>query len=139
MIPEELYKFQDWLKEQADNTTGEMHEHLIDYSEDREYVKQGILVRTALTILMEECAELTQAASKCIRSFDYDPFGSTPVSVQEAMDKLVEEVFDVLMAMDALDLLPDNITTAHDAKWHRWAQRAKGEERYGDEMEGVGE
>lgn len=112
---------------------------MVDYSEDREYVKQGILVRTALTILMEECAELAQAASKCIRSFDYDPFGSTPVSAQEAMDKLVEEVNDVLMAMDALNLLPDNITTAHDAKWRRWAQRAKGEERYGDEMEGVGE
>lgn len=27
MIPEEWYKFQDWLKEQADNSTGEMHEH----------------------------------------------------------------------------------------------------------------
>lgn len=29
MIPEEWYKFQDWLKEQADNSTGEMHEHFV--------------------------------------------------------------------------------------------------------------
>ena len=46
--------------------------------------------------LAEECGELTQAALKLVRVYE----GTTPVTEEEAMDKLAEELADVQLMVD---------------------------------------
>lgn len=71
--------------------------------------------------LAEECAELTQAALKCIRAqgFSKNP---TPVSCEDAIKSLQEEINDVLIAAYVLGLVDRSCVK----DWHklvRWAER----------------
>lgn len=61
-------------------------------------VKNGI--RAQCTIAMEECAELIQAISKCVRYETGDEF-----IPEERRENLIEEMADVLICMDQLKIM----------------------------------
>ena len=73
--------------------------------------------------LAEEGAELTQAALKCIRAqgFSENP---TPVSCEDAVKNLLEEVNDVLIVAYVLGLVGGYSVRNWD-KLERWAKRSK--------------
>ena len=77
--------------------------------------------RALLEQLAEECAELSQAALKCIRAEGLSD-NATTTSARQAKENLVEEVGDVLMVCDALGLMVDGLTK-NNPKWQRWAKR----------------
>lgn len=78
-----------------------------------------------LTQLAEEATELAHAALKLRRA--YTGTNPTPVSTEDAYDKLLEEVADLEVCIAVLDYVGDHDTeivrrTAID-KLHRWAER----------------
>ena len=71
--------------------------------------------------LAEEGAELTQAALKCIRAQGYSK-NPTPLSCEDALQNLREEINDVLIAAYVLGLVDRSCVK----DWHklvRWAER----------------
>lgn len=91
----------------------------------REYLWEvmGLPSRDLYAQLAEEGAELTQAALKCIRAqgFSENP---TPVSCEDALKNLREEINDVLIAAYVLGLVDRSCVK----DWHklvRWAKRIK--------------
>lgn len=78
--------------------------------------------------LTEECGELVQAAQKVRRAIK----GTTPVSMDDAMVKLIEECADVLLCIDALTktgiIDPIGVQFVGRYKNDRWHRREiKGE------------
>ena len=71
--------------------------------------------------LAEECGELTQAALKLRRTFNQ--VNPTPVSEDAAIDKLYEEIADVLLYIDELKLCKEEITRIKAYKKERWLKR----------------
>ena len=71
--------------------------------------------------LAEECGELTQAALKLRRTFDQ--VNPTPVSNDVAIDKLYEEIADVLLYIDELKLCKEDIDRIKAQKKERWLKR----------------
>lgn len=71
--------------------------------------------------LAEECAELTQAALKCIRAQGYSK-NPTPLSCEDAIKNLREEINDVLIAAYVLGLV-DRSCVRDWSKLVRWAER----------------
>ena len=81
-------------------------------------------IDTRLIQLAEEAAELSQAAIKYVRVLR----GETPVSKDEALENLTEELADVSVCMTAVnDLVPlsDVVDTITD-KVRRWEGRIDG-------------
>lgn len=81
----------------------------------------GLPPRDLYAQLAEEGAELNQAALKCIRAqgFIHNP---TPVSCEDAVKNLQEEINDVLIAAYVLGLVDGSCVK----DWHklvRWAKR----------------
>lgn len=80
--------------------------------------------RTLLEALAEESTELGQAALKVIRSqcLNENP---TPVTSSEALEKLAEELVDVLMIVYVMGYNLDVILAEmkNSPKWNRWVQR----------------
>lgn len=88
-----------------------------------EYI-QGQLPRGELLCqLAEEASELSKAALKLRRA--EDGTNPTPVTVEEAMENLTEEIGDVLLALDVLeiDYLDPKLDSAWKKKLTRWAER----------------
>ncbi|WP_143037987.1 hypothetical protein [Acidaminococcus timonensis] len=81
----------------------------------------GLPTRDLYAQLAEEGAELTQAALKCIRAqgFSQNP---TPVSCEDAIKNLREEINDVLIAAYVLGLV-DSSCVKDWSKLVRWAKR----------------
>lgn len=75
--------------------------------------------------LAEECGELTQAVGKYYRA-THDG-NHTPVTLADALDKLVEEIADVNVAAEAvrmkLGIYCEQIAEVEDAKIERWRRR----------------
>lgn len=91
-------------------------------AECRQYIKNKLTRRELLEQLAEECAELSQAASKLIRAerLSNNP---TPISKEEAEKKFTEEQLDVI---SILWLLTDSKIYEHIRfypKYVRWAVR----------------
>lgn len=83
--------------------------------------------RDLLEQLAEESAELTQAALKCIRAQGYSK-NPTPLSCEDALQNLREEINDVLIAAYVLGLVDGSCIT----DWHklvRWARRIEEKEK----------
>ena len=86
--------------------------------------------------LTEETGELTKAAAKYNRVAR--GANSSPVSLQDARDALVEEIADVNVAAEAvrrkMGISCDEIAEVEDAKIERWRRRvcdAAGAENWG--------
>lgn len=94
---------------------------------NKKYIQSVLTRRDLLELLAEESSELTKASLKLIRAEDLSK-NVTPISPEQAMNDLFEEVNDVLIVLDALGWA-DNGTLAHP-KWQRWANRLR--EVYGD-------
>jgi hypothetical protein len=81
-----------------------------------------------LVVLMEECAEVSKAASKCLR-FGYDTKGPDGYGINRKV--LASEIGDLLGIVDALpDIEQYLVSTARNAKLRR-AEEAK--HKYGVE------
>lgn len=80
--------------------------------------------RTLLEALAEESIELGQAALKVIRSQGLNE-NPTPVTSSEALEKLAEELVDVLMIVYVMGYNLDVILAEmkNSPKWNRWVQR----------------
>lgn len=86
----------------------------------KRYVQVSLDYRDGLQLLAEEAAELAQAALKLIRAGGYTS-NLTPITEDEAEKRLLEEIGDVLMTLQALEIdLPD---VENSSKWERWAKR----------------
>lgn len=85
-------------------------------------------VEELLGQLTEECGELVQAAQKVRRARK----GTTPMSLDDALAKLIEECADVLLCIDSLTIVgqvdPVGIQFVGQYKNDRWYRRVvKGE------------
>lgn len=95
---------------------------------DVEYIADSLPEQALLCQLAEESAELAHAALKLIRAID--SCNPTPVSLNDATEKLEEEFVDVHNAFVALNanldyrLLPEEKFYAiSERKMRRWAER----------------
>lgn len=77
--------------------------------------------------LAEEGAELTQAALKCIRAQGYSQ-NPTPLSCEDAVKNLQEEINDVLIAAYVMGLV-DRSCIKDWSKLERWAKRIEEKEK----------
>lgn len=89
---------------------------------NKEYIKKVLDQRTLWEQLAEESTELAKAALKVIRAMGYSN-NSTPISAQEAMDNVKEELQDVMCVCEMLGL--DDIES-NDEKLERWVKRIEG-------------
>lgn len=85
------------------------------------YIKRKIPVQELLTGLAEEAAELAQAALKLRRVFN--GINPTPVTEEDAMERLYEEIADVKLYVSLLDINPRYISEVMDHKLTRWRDR----------------
>lgn len=96
----------------------------MSYIEDKKYVLAHTDRRALLEQLVEEAAELSQAALKLIRA---EGLSGNPTNRNAliAHEQLNDEVADVLMMVDALKI-PVLESYTND-KWQRWADRIRKE------------
>ena len=87
-------------------------------------IKEKIPVTEMLAGLAEECSELAQAALKLRRALDQT--NPTPVTQDEAFEKLCEEVADVKLYIYLLSLPNSHITMIMGQKLKRWEDRLNG-------------
>lgn len=92
-----------------------------EYITNKDFVLEKLTQRELLEGLAEEASELSQAALKMIRATD--SANVTPVSEQEALYRLHEEVNDVILMLDALDIKWTD--SCENTRWTRWAKRLK--------------
>ena len=96
-------------------------------------INQKLGARERLEVLAEEAAELSQAALKMIRAYRMGRVvNPTPLTPEEALENLFEEVADVEVAIESLGLYYMNrgkIEKIKEKKRKRWAERLKGAER----------
>ena len=95
--------------------------------ENIEYIRSKLDHAEQMAGLAEEATELAHAALKLRRA--YDGTNSTPVTEQEAVANLMEEVGDVLLYLEVLGfpVVPEDYRHNMDAKLERWVRRLKGE------------
>lgn len=90
-----------------------------------EYIREKLGTGELLCQLAEEASELAHAALKLRRV--YDGTNPTPVTYEEALDNLEEEIADVKLLLIVLDLNNANrkvrYTHIMQAKIRRWAKR----------------
>lgn len=102
-------------------------------NENVEYVKRVLPCEVRFTQLAEEATELAQAALKMFRILDGR--NPTPVTPEEGMANLYEEISDVLGALRALDLTGPEQAAGYAVissnKFERWVGRLK--EKYGEQ------
>lgn len=84
-------------------------------------IKNALKPAEVLAGLAEECGELVQAALKLRRV--YDGTNPTPVSEEDAIDKLYEEVADVRLYITILSMNEDAIKEIMERKLDRWLYR----------------
>ena len=95
-----------------------------------EYVVKVLDKRTVLEQLAEESSEVTKEALKVIRAESFSN-NRTPISRQDAINKLIEEINDLRMIISMLkskypeldNTLPEDNDIINNPKWKRWAKR----------------
>lgn len=99
-----------------------------------DYVRSVVPVEKQWMQLAEEASELAQAALKVCRTLD--DTNPTPVSFEEAMEKVHEEIADVRLALEVLDIGGTKYRGEHALimvkKLHRWIERLQKKEGTGD-------
>ena len=85
------------------------------------FIKRKVPVEELLTGLAEEAAELAQAALKLRRTFN--GVNPTPISEEQAMERLYEEIADVKLYVSLLDVNPQYISEVMQHKLSRWRDR----------------
>lgn len=89
-----------------------------------EYVKEQLSVEELLCQLAEEASELAKAALKLRRVLDGS--NPTPVTYDEAMENIHEEIADVRLLLELLELTNKPVQTEiMVAKLTRWTERLK--------------
>ena len=84
-------------------------------------IKEKMPVVELLAGLAEECCELSQAALKLRRV--YDKTNPTPVTEEEAIDRLYEEIADVELYLKQIDVNRAEIVKTIQRKQKRWEER----------------
>ena len=84
-------------------------------------IKRKMPVTELLAGLAEECSELAQAALKLRRVFDQK--NPTPMSEEEAIEHLYEEIADVKLYCSQLDIPARYIREIMERKEKRWEER----------------
>lgn len=84
-------------------------------------IKRKMPVTELLAGLAEECSELAQAALKLRRVFDQK--NPTPMSEEEAIEHLYEEIADVKLYCSQLDIPARYISEIMERKEKRWEER----------------
>lgn len=108
-------------------------ERMIKMNENHKYFEHVIKVldkRTVLEQLAEESSEVTKEALKVIRAESFSN-NRTPISRQDAINKLIEEINDLRMIISMLkpkypeldEALPEDNDIINNPKWKRWAHR----------------
>ena len=96
---------------------------------DIDFIRKNLSEEDLLNQLAEEAAELAQAALKLNRAIKGS--NPTPVSVDEARNRLLEEIADVDLCQWALSLFNAKnskiINDTINRKMKRWAERLKGD------------
>ena len=95
-----------------------------------EHVVKVLDKRTVLEQLAEESSEVTKEALKVIRAERFSN-NRTPISRQDAINKLIEEINDFRMIISMLKskypeldkALPEDNDIINNPKWKRWAHR----------------
>jgi NTP pyrophosphatase (non-canonical NTP hydrolase) len=91
---------------------------------DRKLISDNLGREEILCQLAEECAELSQAALKLRRA--YSGKNPTPVTIQKAIDNLLEEIADVRLCVETLFLTPaeeETVSRTINQKVKRWSER----------------
>lgn len=88
---------------------------------DDVWIRERVERRVLLELLAEECAELAQAALKCIRAEYEEQSNPTLITREEAQERLLEEYGDVVLVADVLQLHLD--VEGYVRKLSRWRRR----------------
>ena len=93
-----------------------------------QYIRRNLSYPDAVGQIAEEATELAHAALKLERAVRGT--NPTPVTVPEAINKVIEEIADVLNAMEVLQFYPDmdSIVKVRYEKMDRWIERLKEKE-----------
>ena len=78
-------------------------------------------VNELLCGLAEECAELGQAALKLRRA--YDQTNPTPIDPDDAYEKLMQEIADVLLYIEQITVPMPYVQEIKEMKLKRWQSR----------------
>lgn len=107
----------------------DMEQRFAEQDKMNRYIRDQLSPRDALEALAEESAELSQAALKMIRAFQIGWCNNvTPVTPQEALDNLAEEIADVELVVEVLrKYYAFNVPLGEimDTKRTRWVERLK--------------
>lgn len=100
-------------------------------AERKFFIMQKLGKRERLEALAEEAAELSQAALKLIRARRFgEKVNPTPLTAEEALENLYEEIADVELAVEVLNvgvIGRGKIDGIKEIKWERWIKRLEGE------------
>lgn len=100
-------------------------------AERKLFIVQKLGKRERLEALAEEAAELSQAALKLIRACRFgEKVNPTPLTEEEALKNLYEEIADVELAVEVLNvgvIGRGKIDGIKEIKWERWIKRLEGE------------
>ena len=117
----------DWMPGGSD-----MEQRQSDAEDMNRTIASKLGARERLEVLAEEAAELSQAALKMIRAYKMGgAVNPTPVTPNEALENLFEEISDVELAVEALGLYYMNrrrISEIKEEKRKLWYERLKGVE-----------
>lgn len=86
-----------------------------------DYIRSHLDERTLLEQLAEESSEFTQAVLKLIRSGGLSK-NTTPVTLDEAQENLIEEWEDMKLVLYILESFDDEIVL-DNPKLKRWSER----------------
>ena len=95
-------------------------------TEIKYYIYEELGEGELLCQLAEECAELTQAALKLRRA--YTRKNPTPITDEEAISGLLEEIADVRLCIETMFLNEEEeaeIKSTIERKMERWANRIR--------------
>lgn len=84
-------------------------------------IRKKVPITEILAGLAEECSELAQAALKLRRVFDQK--NPTPMSEEDAIEHLYEEIADVKLYCSQLDIPARYISEIMERKEKRWEER----------------
>lgn len=93
--------------------------------EKRNFIRKKLGVRDALVQLGEECSELSAIVFKLIRKIDET--NPTPLSFSEIMEKVDEEITDVMLCLDIMHEVFGDMEL-YRRKLDRWVKRLEEKE-----------
>lgn len=118
----------DWMPGGSD-----MEQRQSDAEDMNRTIESKLGARERLEVLAEEAAELSQAALKMIRAYKMGgAVNPTPVTPNEALENLFEEIADVELAVEVLGfyyMSRRRISEIKEEKRKRWFERLKGAEK----------